>query len=569
MKQVFHVLFLLISFGGLAQTLEDDKAALIAFYNAAGGGSWFNSYGWPHSIFESNNPCEWSGVGCENGRVTSLNLRNNHLTGSISPEIGKITELKILMLTRSEREYYSGLGGPIPSSLGNLQKLEILDLYGNNGLSGSIPSSLGNLTKLTYLDLSSAFVWPNLPAFGSLVGPIPAELGNLENLVYLSLTSKEINGNLPPELGKLKKLQTLALAGNKFTGTIPAAFGEMEELVNMNLSYIPPTAAWEVRGPRGELSGAIPAEFSKLSKLKSLDLSYQNLNSGLSATYHIPVSGGVSITGNAFTFDGIEGYTNIIDYYSPQAKIPMKGMFPLSSSVGVDGTLYVEAGGTISNNTYKWFKDNNLVATNVGVNSFNTTGLGTYQVQVTNSFAPDLTLVSEDYPVTILPVTLISFSGKNDADENHLTWKTTSETNNSGFEIERSADAKSFERIGFVDGNGDSKVVKNYNFTDSNPFSTTYYRLKQIDYDGQFEYSRIIAVKRNFSGISIYPNPARDQIFVRDLEKEAQIIVRNAEGKTLLTQMVYPKQAVELNNFSNGFYFITIGNEVRKVVIDR
>jgi hypothetical protein len=566
MKHCLYFLLFFNSLGVFAQTLEDDRLALLAFYNATNGNSWGIHSGWESPGTVGSSPCGWSGITCNNGRVTEINLFGYHLGGYMPAEIGNLSALTKLELRRINSGSY-GIEGPIPASLWGLTNLEYLSLSGNN-FQGGLPSAIGNLTKLKYLNLAHNFYSSLSPSVGALTGTIPKEIGNLTDLTYLNLYRQNFTGNLPAELSSLTKLETLILSDNNLSGSIPPGLGSLINLKTLDLSYYVYMYS-DMRSPKGGLTGSIPVSFVNLSALQYLSLSGQSLSGGVANLSTIPANAMVSISENNFTFTGIEGNVNRIDYYSPQAKIPMKGMFPLSSSVGVDGTIYVEAGGTISNNIYKWFKDNNLVATNVGVNTFNTTGLGTYQVQVTNSFAPDLTLVSEDYPVTILPVTLISFSGKNDADENHLTWKTTSETNNSGFEIERSADAKSFERIGFVDGNGDSKVVKNYNFTDSNPSSTTYYRLKQIDYDGQFEYSRIIAVKRNFSGISIYPNPARDQIFVRDLEKEAQIIVRNAEGKTLLTQMVYPKQAVELNNFSNGFYFITIGNEVRKVVIDR
>ena len=255
-------------------------------------------------------------------------------------------------------------------------------------------------------------------------------------------------------------------------------------------------------------------------------------------------------------------------YYGSQAKIPV---------LTQNGKLYVEAGGTVANNTYKWFKRTSnqfgippvLVATIVGDKYYEPTGFGTYLVEVTNSIATQLTLRSGDYSYTSLPVTLTVFYGINNSEGNLITWKTTSETNNSGFDIERSADAKTFEKIGFVDGNGDSRDNKTYNFTDQNPSSTTYYRLKQIDYDGKFEYSRIISVKNDLSGISIYPNPAGNQLFVKDLQKEESVTMRNSAGQTILHQTLLPKQPVNTTHISNGLYTITIGKETRKVVIQK
>jgi surface protein len=100
----------------------------------------------------------------------------------------------------------------------------------------------------------------------------------------------------------------------------------------------------------------------------------------------------------------------------------------------------------------------------------------------------------------VLPVTLISFTGKKQDNHILLEWKTTSERNNAGFYIEKSSNGKTFERIGFVDGKGDSQELNSYLFTDSAPFSMNYYRLNQIDRaandgSGKSEYSRIISVK--------------------------------------------------------------------------
>ena len=113
-----------------------------------------------------------------------------------------------------------------------------------------------------------------------------------------------------------------------------------------------------------------------------------------------------------------------------------------------------------------------------------------------------------------LPVELTTFIGWNDGAVNELQWTTASEFNSDKFIIERSADAVSFEYIGEVDAAGNSSVELAYNFTDGSPIQgINYYRLKQIDNDGSFEYSNVIAVRvqgEQFSKpsiVNIYPNP--------------------------------------------------------------
>ncbi len=114
-----------------------------------------------------------------------------------------------------------------------------------------------------------------------------------------------------------------------------------------------------------------------------------------------------------------------------------------------------------------------------------------------------------------LPVELSSFSASIVKEGIKLNWVTETEVNNYGFEVERyalSAERKAWEKIGFVNGNGNSNSPKDYSFLDNSATNGSYsYRLKQIDNDGQFEYSKTIEVvlgtPKNFQLCQNYPNP--------------------------------------------------------------
>lgn len=112
-----------------------------------------------------------------------------------------------------------------------------------------------------------------------------------------------------------------------------------------------------------------------------------------------------------------------------------------------------------------------------------------------------------------LPVEWLSFIGWNDGDVNELEWVTATEINNEMFVIERSDDAINFTEIGTVAGSGTTSEEQQYNFTDVSPIiGTNYYRLKQVDFDGSFEYSSIIVVEVEASLaknaiVKIHPNP--------------------------------------------------------------
>ena len=254
--------------------LSSDRDILMAFYEATGGDNWTRNDNWG-----SDRPLsEWYGVTTEMitpatkagepvERVVELELRENNLTGEISPSLGSLTELRRLFLPSNR------LTGAIPSKLGNLKNLEDLMLY-NNQLSGAIPTELGNLTKLVFLELFSNQLSGTIPSeLGNLVnltylsldrnenlsGTIPSELGNLRNLEYLAIYSTSVTGSIPAELGNLVNLKNLMLYGNKLTGSIPPELGDLINLTWLGLYT-------------NQLSGAIPSELGQLKNLEGLAL---------------------------------------------------------------------------------------------------------------------------------------------------------------------------------------------------------------------------------------------------------------------------------------------------------
>lgn len=130
-------------------------------------------------------------------------------------------------------------------------------------------------------------------------------------------------------------------------------------------------------------------------------------------------------------------------------------------------------------------------------------------------------LTYSDSPVgSVLPVELVNFSAKLNGDKVNLTWSTASEIDNYGFEIQRANVGTSrdlslkWETIGFVEGTGYSSSPKNYSFVDTPDINTSKkieYRLKQIDFDGAYEYSNSVAVQLGIPDEYVimqnYPNP--------------------------------------------------------------
>jgi hypothetical protein len=166
---------------------------------------------------------------------------------------------------------------------------------------------------------------------------------------------------------------------------------------------------------------------------------------------------------------------------------------------------------------------------------------------------------------TALPVKYINFTAKQVANQNELNWQTATEINALCFIIEASSDATTFSRIDSIPANGNSNSVRTYLGRDDNPLELTYYRLKQIDFNGAFEYSNIVAVHRTRAGInsfSYYPNPFNEEITISlntSEETMGWIRVRDLSGRVVLEESTdVSKHTLSMNSCAKGVYLIQI-----------
>ena len=229
-------------------TVADDRAVLVALYDAMNGSGWSNADNWLTDMPLS----EWHGVETDaEGRVRALDLSGMDVTGEIPPEIGNLAKLERLAILGKGKELWHppSLTGEIPPEIGNLANLRSLSLS-QNRLTGKLPPELGKLTNLTSMSLRINY----------LTG-LPPELGKLTNLTYMNLGSNDLT-ELPPELGKLTNLVYLYLWGNDLT-ELPPDLGRLTNLTYMNLGS-------------NDLTELLP-ELGKLTNLKDLDLSHNSL----------------------------------------------------------------------------------------------------------------------------------------------------------------------------------------------------------------------------------------------------------------------------------------------------
>jgi len=185
-----------------------------------------------------------------------------------------------------------------------------------------------------------------------------------------------------------------------------------------------------------------------------------------------------------------------------------------------------------------------------------------------------------------LPVTLTDLKAVAKKSDIELTWKTQSEQNNKGFEIQRSIDATNWSAIGFVNGAGESSITIDYKYTDKDlAAGIYYYRLRQVDFDNKFTYSPVVSAEIKASATLVLyqntPNPFNKSTVIRfDLPKQGKIklAVYDVHGREVKVLVNDVKQAgshiinFDANTLSSGIYYYRLttesGNAVRKMIID-
>jgi len=296
-----------------------------------------------------------------------LNLSNNLYQGAIPQAIGRLTKLKYYNTNFVDYPYAS----PIPDSIGYCTQLRVLNLGGGNIITGQIPASITNCRNLStiifYGDenmtgvnhiLQNIHLFPNLDTLqinqniNQTPHRIPDAIGRLSRLTNLSLSGYGFSGStITDSITNCTNLKTLSLNSSNFVGTLPVHMGNLTNLTSFSVS-------------NNSLTGPIPASLFTLNPPLSINLS-----------------------SNRFTFDGLEQLKQRFGTLtaSPQPNISIRYY---------GNRLSVSAGGTLANNTYKWYKGGVLYRTVTGDSTLSTTEKGTYHAEVTNSVLTELKLTS-------------------------------------------------------------------------------------------------------------------------------------------------------------------------------
>jgi hypothetical protein len=207
--------------------------------------------------------------------------------------------------------------------------------------------------------------------------------------------------------------------------------------------------------------------------------------------------------------------------------------------------------GSIDGKT--WVQIGTPVTVNLGTYIYMGLAYTTHDANTTGTAVMDsLTILNNTNP---LPVTLVDFTATNKNNQySLLNWQTSAEINFDHFEIDRSTATSSFSPIGTVTGHNNTSTNQLYNFSDNNPSDgDNYYRLKMVDLDGKFTYSKVVKVTFNLLTMSLYPNPAKDKIYLKN-----NIIFTNGEQIKVVMINTLGQQILNESLNTNGQDLITV-----------
>nr|XP_043628659.1 receptor kinase-like protein Xa21 [Erigeron canadensis] len=255
-SHTFH-LFSLVIFLTMIPTCtsdgnETDHLALLSFKSMITQ----DPYGALSSWNASSHFCNWNGVTCGNRhkRVTRLRLWSQGLTGYLSPHIGNLSFLSILVI------YNNSFRGNIPPELGRLSRLSLLNLY-DNQFEGVIPTNLSGCSNLDTLVISA----------NKLVGTIPKEIGFLTKLKDIVIDENNLTGGIPPFLGNLTLIESFSASRNPLDGNIPDTLGNWKRLKELYIGVC-------------DLAGNIPYSIFNLSSLTDISMAENQLTGSLPST---------------------------------------------------------------------------------------------------------------------------------------------------------------------------------------------------------------------------------------------------------------------------------------------
>ncbi len=361
------------------------------------------------------------------------------------------------------------------------------------------------------------------------------------------------------------------------TRTAPAAItgGGVSSYVNTGASgnlrrYIAATGSYNLPVGNANAYQLMNLNFTSANTITYIDVNFDNPSNATGT--------GLSLTESGYTYDYVlnNGGSNATTGNT------YGGVWTVTPNAGTsnyDVTLYgrnYDNGGTVRNTVLKRTTAGPGAWTLPGTYSSSTTTSPITAVRTGLNGFSQFAIGTNTSP---LPIELISFIATPNEKEVKLDWSTATETNNDYFTIERSSNGYVFESIATIKGAGNSTNVLKYNYVDSSPFNgTSYYRLKQTDFDGKNSSSQMISVNMSVSQLelgNLYPNPATAFINVPIGvgSENSEIAIYNSKGKmvyfkTVVTEEISANNSIKIEvvDFPKEIYFIKINLNDGKVL---
>lgn len=299
------------------------------------------------------------------------------------------------------------------------------------------------------------------------------------------------------------------------------------------------TFDWYVLAPDGTCSAPAGSWYIKVSFAETF------------GSYEVPASPTIT-NGTQFNWTYVESETALYGFSNTDMSFPSFGTISIIVEASTDQDCALDFSTVTSN-----------ITTADDVSSFPGDAFFCDQAYVDEADNSEET--SSGVAALVLPVELSKFTAQKKGTTSLLSWTTSSEINNDGFEIMRSFDGLNFKKIGFVRGVGNSSLEHNYEFIDQNPNQgVNYYQLKQLDYNGNFEFSNIKQVMFESGGpIRILPNPVVDLIVFENLSHYniQSILIMDESNKLIKEIHVDSNQnSIEYNlsDLTSGIYYAKI-----------
>ena len=452
---------------------------------------------------------------------------------------------------------------------GTYSGVQYLSLF-NNKMYG-VSSELGTNTGVLFEYDPASNIYTKKIDFNSTTGIYPHSPLILRNNLFYSMTTK--GGNL--DLGTIFEYNPLTNAFTKksdfdsINGSIPQING---------LISIPATVA---NGVTGICTGLFPFNINNSNNnnwqattdnegnaIAELNANGNNLGTVNSSLY-VQDNPGRTAAGNLHF---LNRNVTITVQNQPAAGQPVSVRLYIKKTE-LDDLINTPGSGISSVNDLAVYKSENSCDNNIGTSliKLNTTAESwgpnyVLSVQV-NSFSTFYFTNTN----AALPIVLMDFAARKISMKTiQLSWQTSSEINSQYFEIERSLDGSHFDIIGKVPASGNSSITKGYSYPDvSFPDGILYYRLKMMDKDGRFVYSKVIVIHGNKDGLlPISPNPARDIIYIEGSNRFNQLEFIDASGKLVLKSLPINSNRYNISRLPEGIYMVRMVNN-KEVVFAR